>query len=74
MECSNPMAQSNGVTSDPSLWLDLGIHGVWQPQLGGLLKACVIETDDSSYGSCAPQLTTFIFMNIAIVLGSWLCS
>ena len=53
----DPIAASN----DPSLRLDLGIRGVWQPQVEALLDIRVIDTDAPSYiGDAHPPLCLIV--------------
>ena len=37
--------EGDPASNDPGLRLDLGIHGVWQPQVEALLDIKVIDTD-----------------------------
>ena len=39
---------------DPGMRLDLGIQGVWQPQVEALLDIRVIDTDAPSYRQHSP--------------------
>ena len=40
--------------NDPGLRLDLGICGVWQPQVEALFNIRVVDADAPSYGWCTP--------------------
>ena len=37
------------ISSDPRLRLDLGVRGVWQPQVEALFDVCVVDTDTPSH-------------------------
>ena len=43
------MNEATATSSDPGLRLDLGIKGVWQPQVEALFDVCVIDTDAPSH-------------------------
>ena len=45
-----PVVQEDDPASgDPGLRLDIGIQGVWKPQVEVLFDTCVIDTDSPSY-------------------------
>ena len=49
------MNEATVATCDPGLRLDLGIRGVWQPQMEALFDASVIDTDAPSHCHRAPN-------------------
>ena len=46
--------EGDPASDDPGLHLDLGIRGVWQPQVEVLFDICVIDTDAPSYRRRSP--------------------
>ena len=46
--------EGDPASDDPGLRLDLGIRGVWQPQVEALFDICVIDTDAPSYRRRSP--------------------
>ena len=46
--------EGDPASNDPGLCLDLGIQGVWQPQVEALFDICVIDTDAPSYRQRSP--------------------
>ena len=49
------MNEATATSSDPGLRLDLGIRGVWQPQVEALSDVRVIDTDAPSHCHRAPN-------------------
>ena len=47
--------EATATSSDPGLRLDLGIRGVWQPQVEALFDVRVIDTDAPSHCHRAPN-------------------
>ena len=47
--------EATAISSDPGLRLDLGIRGVWQPQVEALFQVRVIDTDTLSHCHRAPN-------------------
>ena len=47
--------EATATSSDPGLRLDLGIRGVWQPQVEALFDVRVIDTDAPSQCYRAPK-------------------
>ena len=50
------MNEATATLSDPGLRLDLGIRGVWQPQVEALFDVRVIDTDAPSHCHRAPNV------------------
>ena len=46
--------EGDPASDDPGMYLDLGIRGVWQPQVEALFDICVIDTDAPSYQQRSP--------------------
>ena len=46
--------EDDPASGDPGLHLNLGIRGVWQPQVEALFDIHVIDTDAPSYRQCSP--------------------
>ena len=51
------MNEATATSSDTGLRLDLGIRGVWQPQVEALFDVRVIDTDAPSHCHRAPNAT-----------------
>ena len=52
--------EATATSSDPGLRLDLGIRGVWQPQVEALFDVRVIDTDTPSHCHRAPTCNAIL--------------